>query len=154
MTTNFLGGRGPEGDVALDMAKLGGIVGPVVIGVSLLIWGVPGLISSSLAFAIVVFNLLFGAWLIAMAIAISTQFLMPAMLGGFVMRLGLLTAIVIPIRNQDWFAVTPFAIALIGGHLGLLAWETQRVSASLAHPGMPPSKRSPLEAARMRSESE
>ncbi len=154
MTTILGGARGPEGDVALDMAKLGRIVGPALVGVSFLIWGVPGLLSSSLAFAIVVFNLLFGAWLIGRAIAVSTDLLMAAMLGGFLIRLGLLSAIVIPVRDQDWFAMTPFAIALVGGHLGLLTWETQRVSASLAFPGMPPKKRSPLTAARTRSESE
>lgn len=154
MTADHFGVHGPEREVALDMAKLGRFLGPALMVGSFAFWGLSGLASSALAFAIVVFNLLLGAWLIGRAVAISPELLMGAMLGGFLVRLGLLSVIVLPIRNMDWFEVAPFGIALVGGHLGLLAWETQRVSASFAYPGMPPSNRTPLTAARARSESE
>lgn len=135
---------GPEREVALDMARLGLVLGPLFAIVSLIVWGPGGLASSALAFAIVVGNLLLGAWMIGRAAAISLNLLMAAVLGGFLLRLGLLTAVVLPIRSIDWFELAPFAITLVGGHLGLLAWETQRVSASLAFPGVRPDKVAPL----------
>ena len=52
---------GPERQVALDMARLGLMLGPAFVIVSGLIWGVGGLASSALAFVIVVVNLLLGA---------------------------------------------------------------------------------------------
>jgi hypothetical protein len=67
----------------------------------------------------------------------------------------LLALVVVPIRSLDWFEVIPFSITLVGGHLALLAWETQRVSASLAYPGLPPSHNASFTpVARMRSKSE
>lgn len=131
-------GQAPERQVALDMARLGLIVGPVFMAVSTLVWGLGGLASSALAFAIVVVNLLLGAWIIDRAAAVSPELLMGAALGGFILRLMLLSAVVVPIRNMGWFEMVPFAVTLIGGHLGLLAWETQRVSMTLAYPGLPP----------------
>jgi hypothetical protein len=146
-----IGIDGPEREVALDMARLGLVLGPVFAAVSLVVWGLGGLSSSVLAFALVVVNLLFGAWTIGRAAAISPNLLMGAVLGGFVLRLLLLTVVVLPVRGAGWFEVIPFAVTLIGGHLGLLAWETQRVSASLAFPGVRPDKSAPFSGIRSRS---
>lgn len=131
----------PEREVAADMARLGLTAWPVLALVSTVVWGPAGLASSSLALGLVVANLLLGAWIIDRAAAISINLLMAAVLGGFIGRLLLLTAVVLPIRDASWFEIVPFAIGLIGGHLGLLAWETQRVSASLAYPGVRPDKK-------------
>lgn len=128
----------PEREVAVDMARLALIVAPLVLVGAAIVWGWGGLASSALALAIVVGNLLLGAWIIGKAVAVSPNLLMGAVLGGFFLRLMVLSAIVLPVRDLGWFEVVPFAIALVGGHLGLLTWETQRVSASLAYPGLPP----------------
>jgi hypothetical protein len=143
----------PEREVAVDMARLSLIVGPVLAIGAALVWGWGGLASSLIAIAIVVFNLLLGAWIIGRAVAVSPNLLMGAVLGGFFLRLMLLSAVVLPIRDLGWFEVIPFAIALVGGHLGLLAWETQRVSASLAYPGLPPKGAPARSLARPRSTS-
>lgn len=145
---------GPERDVALDMARLGLFLGPAFSALAALVWGVGGFASAAIAFAIVVANLLFGAWIIGRALAIGPNLLMGAMLGSFILRLILLSVIVVPIRDFGWFEVVPFAIGLVGGHLGLLIWETQRISGTLAYPGLPPSNRSRLTAARTRSQPE
>ena len=153
MDEPVLGAAGPERDVAVDMARLALIIGPVFVLVASLVWGVAGLISSLIGLVIVVGNLLLGAWIIGRAVVISPNVLMGAVLGGFLARLMILSAIVLPIRDLSWFEIAPFAIALVGGHLGLLAWETQRVSASLAYPGLPPKGASPRSIARPRSSS-
>jgi hypothetical protein len=154
MTGAVVEASGPEREVAVDMARLGLIVGPAFLAVSVAFWALAGLVSSALAFTIVVANLVLGAWIIGRAAAVSPNLLMGAVLGGFVLRMLILIAVVVPIRGYDWFEVAPFALTLIGGHLGLLAWETQRVSVSLAYPGLPPSKKSAFVPARARSESE
>ena len=144
---------GPEREVAFDMARLALFVAPAILLGAGLVWGWGGLASSALALGIVVANLLLGAWIIGRAAAVSPNLLMGAVLGGFFLRLMVLSAIVLPIRGLDWFEVVPFAITLVGGHLGLLTWETQRVSASLAYPGLPPKGASARSLARPRSTS-
>ena len=132
--------HGPEREVALDMARIGLLVAPAFLALSALIWGFGGLLSSALAFTIVVVNLLLGAWIIGQTASISPNLLMGGVLGGFILRLLIMSVVVVPIRDLDWFEVIPFAVTLVGGHLGLLAWETQRVSISLAYPGLAPDR--------------
>ena len=61
-----------------------------------------------------------------------------AALGGFALRLFLLTAIVWAVKDQPWVDITALGFTLIVTHLGLLIWETRHVSASLAYPGLKP----------------
>jgi len=68
--------------------------------------------------------------------------MMAAAMGGYVVRLGIVTAAVLPVRHHDWFELLPFAAALLVTHLGLLIVEARRVSASLAFPGLKPSRSS------------
>ncbi len=128
----------PEREVANDLAVRVAIVAPVMLGLSALIWGFAGLWSSGIALVLVAANFVLGAAIITAAARISPAVLMGAVLGGFIARLGIITAVVLPIRNVDWFDVVPFAISLLVTHLGLLLWETQHVAASLAHPGLKP----------------
>lgn len=153
MASADIGRRGPEQEVAFDMARIGLVVGPVFFVVSTLVWGLAGLASSAIAFGLVIVNLLFGAWVIARAAAVSPNLLMGAVLGGFLLRLVSLAVLVVPIRDYGWFEIAPFAITLVGGHLGLLAWETQRASISLAYPGLPPKNATPLSGSPPRSRS-
>lgn len=132
MTNTVIGARGPERELVADMARLGLILGPVLVLIGTIFWRFDGFLSSVLAFALVLGNLALGAMIIDRAAAISPTALTGAVLGGFLMRLLLLTAIVVPLRNLSWFEVVPFAIALLGGHFGLLMWESQRVTVNLA----------------------
>lgn len=141
----------PERQVALDMARLGVVVGPAFLAIAALGWGWAGLVSAGLAFALVVLNLLAGAWIIGRAAAISPNALMAGVLGGFLVRLIALSVIVVPLRGHDWFEVWPFALALVGGHLALLVWESRRVSMSFAYPGLPPRKATTVPPHRWRS---
>lgn len=147
MTNAVVGARGPERAMVADMARLGLILGPVLVAIGSIFWRFDGFLSSVLAFALVLGNFALGAMIIDRAAVISPTALTGAVLGGFVVRLLLLTVIVVPLRNVSWFEAVPFGIALIGGHLGLLAWESQRVASSLtaseaaakAAPGQQPS---------------
>ena len=131
MTNTVAGSRGPERAMVADMARLGMVLGPLLVLVGTIFWRFDGFCSSVLAFALVLGNFALGAMIIDRAAVISPTALTGAVLGGFMGRLLLLTAVVVPLRNVSWFEPVPFAIALIGGHLGLLIWESQRVAASL-----------------------
>ena len=77
--------------------------------------------------------------LLGWAARISLGLLMGVSLFGFLVRLGLITAAVLLVKDQAWVEPIPLAITLVVAHLGLLFWETRYVSASLAFPGLKPS---------------
>jgi hypothetical protein len=128
----------PEQEIARDLVRKGLLIGPVLIVICGAIWQMAGLASALLAVSIVLVNFLLASSLITWSVRISPEAMMAAVLGGYLLRLALLTAVVLPVRNLDWFSVAPFAITLIVTHLGLLAWELRYISATLAYPGLAP----------------
>jgi len=91
------------------------------------------------AAALVLANFWLSAALLGWAARISLGLLMGVSLFGFLVRLGLITAAVLLVKDQAWVEPIPLAITLVVAHLGLLFWETRYVSASLAFPGLKPS---------------
>ena len=69
--------------------------------------------------------------------------MMGVVLGGYILRLGLLVARrrAVPARRLD-AARRRFAITLGVSHLGLLLWELRHVAGSLAFPGLKPTSAS------------
>ena len=130
----------PERAVARDMARRS-----VLFAVPLLVggavgWGWSGVLSVGLALALVLVNFGLGAAAIGWGARLGAGALMAAALGGYVVRLGIVTAAVLPIRHHHWFELLPFAVSLLVTHLGLLIVETRHVSASLAYPGLKPER--------------
>ncbi|NCG22703.1 MAG: ATP synthase subunit I [Actinobacteria bacterium] len=128
----------PERQVARDLAVRTVLVTPVMLAVGAIFWGWHGFWSSGIALGIVAVNFLLGAAAITWGAKVSPAALFGAVMFGFIVRLGILTAAVLPIRSSEWFEIVPFAISLLVTHLGLLAWETRHVAASLAFPGLKP----------------
>jgi hypothetical protein len=133
-------GPAVEAQVAVDMAKRMLPVLPVLVIVAGLIWGPDGAASGAFAVALVLGNLALSAALLGKAARISLALLMAAALGGFVLRLFLLTATVWAVKDQSWVDIPALGFTLIVTHLGLLVWETRHVSASLAYPGLKPTR--------------
>ena len=136
----FTADPGPavEAQVTVDMVKRGLPVLPVVVLVAGLIWGPDGAASGAFAVALVLGNLALSAALLGWAARISLALLMGAALGGFALRLLLLTAVVLAVKDLAWVDITALGFTLIVTHLGLLIWETRHVSASLAYPALKP----------------
>jgi hypothetical protein len=128
----------PERRVAADIARRGLLAGPPLVLFCALGFGLDGLWSALLALGLVLMNFLAGAAIIGLCARISPAALMGGVLGGYILRLGIITAVVVPIRNAGWFDAVPFAIVLLVLHIGLLIWELRHVAASLAHPGLNP----------------
>ena len=133
-----LDGPAPERDLARDLAKKAALAAPVLIGVSALIWGWQGAASTLFAMSLVVVNFLVSAALITWAARISIGLMMGVVLFGYLIRLGLILAIVLLVKDQPWVNLVALGIMLIVTQLGLLFWELKYVSASLAFPGLKP----------------
>ena len=132
--------RGPavEARVVGDMVRRALPAVPVLVLVAGLVWGVDGALSAAFATALALANLALSAVLLGRAARISLPLLMAAALGGFLLRLVLLTAVVWAVAGQPWVEMLPLGLTLVVTHLGMLIWETRHVSASLAYPGLKP----------------
>ena len=130
-----------EREIAFDIVKKAPFAAPVVIGLAAIIWGANGAASAAVAVAVVCVNLVLAALSLAWAAKVSPAVLMGTALGGFLVRMGLVTLVVVVVRDQSWANLNALAITILVTHLGLLAWETKYVSATLAYPGLAPKKR-------------
>lgn len=130
--------RAHELDIARDMARKSIVVAAVMVAASAAVWGVDGALSSAYAVGLVVLNFLAAAALIAWGSARGGSFLMAAVLGGYLVRFGVLTVAVLLVKDTAWVERAPLFITLLVTHLGLLLWETRSVSLSLAYPGLKP----------------
>lgn len=127
-----------ELDIAGDIVRRGLPLVPVAIALSATFWGLAGALSAGYAVAIVFGNFLLAAGLMSWSAKISLGFMMGMTLFGYAGRLGLIFLAVYAIKGFWWFEAWPLGLTLIIAHLGLLAWETRYVSASLAFPGLKP----------------
>jgi hypothetical protein len=136
----FTADPGPavEAQVAADMARRMLPVLPVLVVLAGLIWGADGAFSAAFAVVLVLGNLALSAALLGWAARISLALLMAAALGGFILRLVLLTAVVYAVKDHGWVDIVALGITLAVTHVSLLIWETRHVSASLAFPGLKP----------------
>jgi len=129
-----------EGAIARDLTRRAIWVAPIFLVVGVAGWGINGLLSSALALVLVAANFRLGAAIISRAAQISINALYGAVLGGYVARLALMTAVVLTVKAIGLLATVPFAITLLVTHLGLLAWESRHVAMTLAAPGLKPTK--------------
>ncbi len=131
-------GPAVEREVAFDMSRRSLFIVPVAVGFGAAFWGLHGAVSAVFGLGLAVANLLLAALLLSWAARISLVVMAAAALGGYLLRLGLLTVAVFAVRHQHWVAWVPLAFTLLVTHLVLLFWETRYVSASLAFPGLKP----------------
>lgn len=131
-------GPAPEPMLARDMAKRGLVFAPVVVLACTALWGAAGAASAAYALGLVLVNFALAAWMLSTAARISYALLMGAALFGFVLRLGLVSAAVLLVKDAGWVEPVALGLTLVVAHLGLLFWELRYVSVSLAHPGLKP----------------
>ena len=139
MTTRFEGAA-PEVEVSRDMIRRGLIVGPVLIALCGIIWSMAGVASSAYALALVLINFGIAAGLIAVTARISLGLMMGAILFGYLIRLAMLFLAVYLVKDAGWISRPALGLTIIVSHLGLLVWELKYVAASLAYPGLKPSR--------------
>lgn len=127
-----------ERELAFDMLKRGVWFAPAILVVATMIWGTEGTASAALAIALVSVNLVLAALALSWAAKVSLTAIMAVSLGGFAVRMGLVTAVLYAVRDASWIDMVALGVTVIVTHLGLLFWELRYVSASLAFPGLKP----------------
>ena len=136
-------GPAVEQEIAMDMIRRGLPAVPVVLVLAAIPWGLHGALSAAFAIVLVLVNFALAAALLAWTARISLALMMGAALGGYLLRLILISAAVLLVKDLSWVELWPLGLTLIVTHLGLLLWETKYVSASLAFPGLKPKETGP-----------
>ncbi|MEZ5380367.1 MAG: ATP synthase subunit I [Microthrixaceae bacterium] len=131
-------GPSPAMEVALDLLRRGLVWAPIAVLGAAAIWGTAGAASAAYALAIVVANFLLSAWLLQVGGRISLAAMAGAAFFGYVLRLGLILAAVLLVKDATWLDPVALGVVLIVSHLGLLFWELRYVSGSMAFPGLKP----------------
>ena len=127
-----------ERAIARDLVRRGAVLAPIVIAVCALGFGRDGAFTAAYAVAIVLINLVASAALLAWAAPKGPTVLMATALGGFLGRMVLVGLAVWAVNEASWVHMKLLAVTVLLTHLGLLAWETRFVSASLAYPALKP----------------
>ena len=127
-----------EKELALHMAKRALPIAPLIILVAGLLRGSEGAWSALLAIVIVVVNLLVAAAMLTWAARISANMLMAAALGGFLIRMLVITGVVWAVQDEPWVDLKTLAVTILVTQLGLLAWECHYVATSLSFPTTQP----------------
>lgn len=140
--TTRLDGPAPEPVIARDLLKRAAWVLPAFVVVGFAFWGSQGAASAAYGLTLVAANFALAAALLAWSARVSLALMMAAALFGFLVRLGLIFVAVLLVRDAAWVGMVPLGLTIIVTHLGLLAWETRYVSASLAFPALKPKKES------------
>jgi hypothetical protein len=131
-----------EKAIALDMLKRGLPLAPVAIVVAAVFGGADIAASVAYGIAIVLVNLLLSAVMLGWAARQTPTILMMVALGGFFVRMGIVTVAILAVKDQAWVALTPLAVAVLVASLGLLFWELRYVSLSFTYPGLKPTSSS------------
>jgi len=133
-------GDAPEVTVSRDMIRRGLIGAPLLLAICGVLWGMDGVWSSAYGIALVLVNFAVAAGLIAVTARISLGLMMGAVLFGYLARLGLLFLAFYLVKDMSWVSRPALGLTIIVTHLGLLVWELKYVAASLAYPGLKPSR--------------
>ncbi len=110
-------------------------ISPYAIPVAVLAFGAGFLIdgaaagwSATIAIAVVFGNFLAYGWSMAWAAKISPVIVYAVGLGGYIVRLGVVVAILALLRELEWFSVVAFVAALVPSTIALLVVEMKLLS--------------------------
>jgi hypothetical protein len=126
-----------ERRIAVDLARHGLLVAPVIVLVAGLFRGVDGAASAALGLAVVVVNFLVAAVSLEWGARRGGNALFAVALGGFLLRMVSIVVVLFAAEALfGWADVVVLGLTLVFTHLGLLFWELRSVSFSLAAPGL------------------
>ena len=84
--------------------------------------------SAAIAIAVVYLNFVAHGASLALAASISPTVLYAVGLGGFLVRLGVIVAVIALLRQTDWFSIVAFIAALVPSTVALLVVEMKLLS--------------------------
>ena len=128
----------PAVEVALDISKNATVVAPLPIAVAFLIGGVDAGLAVVIGLLLVVSNFLISAYILGWASKISGSLVASTSVSSYFFRISSIGAIVWLLKDVDSVNLIWLTFTLVISHLGLLFWELQFVSATIAYPGLKP----------------
>ena len=78
--------------------------------------------------------------MITWAARYSSNVVMGVVLGGYLVRIGLLFGIALALEQVSWIDLPVLLLTIAVVHLALLMWETRHVSLTLGAPGLKPGR--------------
>ncbi|MEP6624185.1 MAG: hypothetical protein ABJC79_07065 [Acidimicrobiia bacterium] len=127
-----------EGLIARHIARHALMVAPAVLLLAAVLRGRDGALSAAIGLGLCAANFLLSAQILSWAATRGVGAIYGAILGGFVLRLALLTGIVLALKPVSFIDIPVLVLTLAIAHIALLAWETRYVSLTLAAPGLKP----------------
>ena len=104
------------------------VLGVPVIGVAALAAGASGAMSAAIGAAVVIGMFVMAGALMSYAARIGPAALMAAVLGGYVVRLGIYAGLIVLLRPVEWLHGPSLAIATAVLLVAVLVWEVRVVS--------------------------
>jgi hypothetical protein len=118
----------PESELIRRIAPLALPVAVIAFAIGTLVGGTDAGWSAVIAIALVTLNFVAHGWSIALAAQISPTALYAVGLGGFVIRLGAIVAVIALLQQTDWFSIAAFIAALVPCTVALLVVEMKMIS--------------------------
>jgi hypothetical protein len=118
----------PESELIRRIAPFALPVAVIAFAVGTLIGGTDAGWSAAIAIAMVSANFVAHGWSLALAATISPIVLYAVGLGGFVVRLGIIVAVIALLDQTSWFSVVAFIAALVPSTIALLVIEMKLLS--------------------------
>jgi hypothetical protein len=84
--------------------------------------------SAAIAIAVVYLNFVAHGSSLALAATVSPTVLYAVGLGGFLVRLGVIVAVIALLQQTDWFSIVAFIVALVPSTVALLVVEMKLLS--------------------------
>lgn len=130
-----------EGQIAGDLVRRVLLVSPVALVVGGLVSGIGGVASAAIGLVLVSLNFLASARLITWTARRSPGAVMGVVLGGYLVRLGILFGIAFALDTVSWIDIAVLLLTIAVVHLVLLTWEWRHVSLTVSYPGLKPGRR-------------
>ena len=115
----------PEREMVRRAMALGLVAVPVAFAVGLALADVNAASSAAIGVGIVLANFVAHAASLAWASGISVSAVHAVALGGVVVRLGVVVALMFALNATAWFSPLAFGLAVVPGTLALLAYEAK-----------------------------
>jgi hypothetical protein len=118
----------PESELIRRIAPFAPPVALIAFAIGTLIGGTDAGWSAAIAIAVVTLNFVSHGWSLALAAQISPMILYAVGLGGFIVRLGVIVAVIALLQQTAWFSIAAFIAALVPCTLTLLMVEMKMLS--------------------------
>jgi hypothetical protein len=118
----------PESELVRRIAPFAIPVVIVAFAVGTLIGGTDAGWSSAIAIGVVTLNFVAHGWSLALAAQISPMILYAVGLGGFIVRLGVIVAVIALLQQTEWFSIAAFIAALVPCTVALLVVEMKMLA--------------------------